>query len=493
MAGPGPDARRGGDGGAPQWTVQRLAEMAAGQLVQGDPARVCFGVSTDTRTLAPGQLFIALTGPRFDGHQFVHEAVLKGAAAVLVNPQRVTHPVPLPAPVIAVEDPLAALGRLAHAHRRAHPVPLIAVTGSCGKTTTKDLIALLLGLRYHVLKSEGTQNNAIGLPLTLLRLTAAHEVIVAELGSNHPGEIAALAAIAEPSCAVITNIGPAHLEHFGTVEGVAEEKLSLLDALPSGGQAVINADDAAMQAWLARHQTAGAQFRILTYGEGESAEFPVHHVHPSATGVTFEIKGIGTFGVHLLGRHNAMNAAAAVVCGVLFGLATPLMRYQLGLARAADRRLERVTLPNGTIIVSDCYNANPVSMAAAFEVLKTVRPGVGKIAVCGDMLELGAEAERWHEQVGELASQAGVDLLLAVGRFAPAVVRGACRGAASSCVAVACPTMEAAQQQLARIPLERQVILVKGSRGMALERIVEWLKQPRHSNHASRITHHGSS
>jgi UDP-N-acetylmuramoyl-tripeptide--D-alanyl-D-alanine ligase len=429
----------------------------------------CRGVAIDTRTLEAGEAFVALQGERFDGHAFLAQAEARGAACLIVS-----H---LPAdnrphiPVIVVADTAVALADLARAHRRRLNKTVIAVTGSCGKTTTKDLIAHILGGEGLVLKSQGTQNNHIGVPLTLLRLQPEHRYAVVELGSNHPGEIAALADIAQPNLAVITNVGPAHLEYFGSLMGVLQEKLSLLSALSEDGTAILPGDQ--LDVYLEAPRFLPERCRVIHFGTQEHCTVRLQHVRWGAEGLALQLDAaLGAWHVPLVGAHNAENALAAIACTWALGLPMAQIKARLENCVTPPMRSELIRL-EGIHLLNDAYNANPLSCARALETLLEL-PSNRRIAVLGDMLELGDYAPAAHQAIGRMAAKLGIHWVVAVGEYARYVAEGVretrsegvdvCRDAGE---ALACikPHLRSGDS-----------VLIKGSRRLGLESITESLR-----------------
>ncbi len=452
------------------WTIQQIREATEGRLVCGDDAGVVCGISIDSRRLRSGEAFVAIRGHRFDGHQFIAEALAQGASCLVVSsPSAVPGESPS-VPVILVENTTVALGDLARFHRRRLNLPVIAVTGSCGKTTTKEFIAHLLGGAPAILKTEGTQNNHIGVPLTLLRLTPEHRMAVVELGSNHPGEIAYLASIVRPTIAVITNVGPVHLEFLGSIMGVMEEKLSLLDVLPPDGCAILPGDqlDVCLEApgHLAPH------VRIVTFGTTERCDIQALDIQRSAQGMVLRLRDrVQPWLIPLVGYHNVENALAAMACTWSLGLPLSSAKERLTSIEAVPLR-SQVVRCNGLTILNDCYNANPLSVARALETLRDLEAR-RKVAIVGDMLELGSYAPSAHQAIGRLATQLGIDAVLAVGQYAEDVAQG---------VRVARPngvtTYRTVQELIAQLPRVLQQgdgLLVKGSRKLNLEQVTEFL------------------
>ena len=437
--------------------TREAADLLGGTLTGAD---VPFeGCGMDTRTLPAGALFVALPGTRVDGHDFVERARECGAAAALVS-----RPVATPLPVIRVVDTREALGRLAAHWRGRFRIPLVGVTGSTGKTTVKEMTAAVLRGVGPTLATEGNLNNDIGVPLTLARLGPEHRFAVVEMGANHPGEIAGLCAIARPRVGVVTHCAPAHLEGFGSVEGVARAKGELFAALPADGTAVVNADDAYAGLWI-RTSAAG---RRLTFGLEAVADV-TGRWEPRDTGSQVHLvtpAGEADLRLALPGRHNVMNALAAAA--VALALDVPLDAVVRGLesVRPVRGRLQ-VREARGLRVLDDTYNANPGSVAAALAVLAT-SPG-RRWLVLGDMGELGAESAELHRRMGRLAREAGVDRLWTLGALAALAAESFGEGGRSF------PSHAALAEALRTEAGPPATILVKGSRSMTMERVVEAL------------------
>jgi UDP-N-acetylmuramoyl-tripeptide--D-alanyl-D-alanine ligase len=479
-----------------RFTPDELAAATGGRWTGSPPANL-EGVSTDTRTIAPGSLFVALRGERFDAHEYLGEASSKGAAAAVVSDEFLRSsggnplvPSVAPAsagtksrdaaglPLLAVPDTLAALGAIARLHRRRFRIPFVGVTGSNGKTTTREMIAAILATRGPVLKTEGNLNNEVGVPLTLFGLGPEHVSAVIEMGMNHPGEIARLAAIAEPQVGVVTLAAPAHLEGLGTVEAVADAKAELFAGLPDGGIVVANADDPRM---LKRAQASGRRMLTFAAGRGRRGDVVVLEIlSQGADGLRFTL-GIGNRGVPvhipaLVGAHNAANAAAAAAAAIALGCTDKEIQAGLHAVKPVGRRLRLERLASGLQLVDDCYNANPASMTAALGTLLALarESGARPVAVLGDMLELGAFEAEAHRALGEEAARAGVALLAS---FGPRSAAGAEAARAAGLAETFHTTdMDALVAWTRANVLPTDVLLVKGSRGMKLERLVEALR-----------------
>ncbi len=461
------------------WTVAEILEATGGALRGGSSAASIRGISTDSRHLQSGQAFLAIRGPQFDGHAFGAAAVARGASALIVQAGQASSTGGT-VPVIAVPDTTAALGALARAHRRRVRVPVIAVTGSCGKTTTKEMLAAVLGARYRVLASVGTENNQYGVPQTLLRLMPAHEVVILELGTNHPGEIARLAAIAEPTIGVLTNIGLAHLEFLGSLGGVLHEKTALLRALGADGTAIVNGDDPVLRCALIEHPPAGA---LLRFGTGRHCDLQARRIEPLALGTRCVVDGALAptpfpVALSLLGHHQVLNALAAITCGLHLGVPSTEIARALAAMPPVPMRLEPLRV-NGLTILNDCYNANPVSMRQALEVLRQYPGERPTVFVCGDMGELGPGTRAFHREVGRWARESQVDVVVAVGTHAASVAEGVASGRDRRDGLWACATLAEAEARLDQLALTRGTVLVKGSRAMGLERLVARLMESR--------------
>ncbi len=465
---------------APRFTPDELAAATGGRWTGAAPAALD-GVSTDTRTLPRGSLFVALRGERFDAHDHLAEAAARGAAAAILSEgwlaaRPAGHPLPLPA--LAVPDTLAALGAVARHHRRRFTLPMVAVTGSNGKTTTREMIAAILATRGPVLRTEGNLNNEVGVPLTLLGLDASHLSAVIEMGMSHPGEIARLAAIAEPQVGVVTLAAPAHLEGLGTVEAVADAKAELYLGLPPGGIVVANADDARM---LKRALGSGRRMLTFASGRGRRGDVVVLELRAaSVEGLRF-VLGIGNREVEvhipgLVGAHNARNAAAAACAAIALGCTDREIARGLAAVRPVGRRLRLERLPSGVQLVDDCYNANPASMTAALEVLRDLAAASGGrgVAVLGDMLELGAFEAEAHRALGEEAARSGAAALAAFGPRSRTTAEAA--RAAGLADTFHTEDLDALVAFVRGRLAASDVLLVKGSRGMKLERLVEALR-----------------
>ena len=453
----------------PLFTVQDIVRATQGALVTGDLAVPVTGASIDSRTLGVGEAFFAIRGYRLDGHAFLAEAAGRGAACLVVH--SLHDDVPANVPLVLVEDTTKSLGLLAAYHRARFSIPVVAVTGSNGKTTTKELIAGVLGTRWQVLKPSASFNNQWGLPLTLLKLAPEHEAVVVELGTNRPGEIAHLAGLARPTVGVVTNVAAVHTEFLRSLDGVREEKAGLVRAVPADGWVVLNADDARVAG-----MTRDAAARVVTYGRAATAQVrAVGEAVEAARGVTFALEAGGARApvtLALAGRHNVVNALAAAAVGVALGV--PLEAIARGLAEAQPVAGRCVWRAAGAVrILDDTYNANPVSLRAALETVTAGRGSGRLVVVLGDMLELGAITEEAHRDAGRAVVAAGAGELVGVGRSALWAVEAA-RGAGLA-EAHHATTFEDTVAHLLKRLVPGDTVLVKGSRGMRLERVVDAL------------------
>jgi UDP-N-acetylmuramoyl-tripeptide--D-alanyl-D-alanine ligase len=447
----------------------RIAELLNGS---GDFERnaVAAGYSIDSRTIRPDELFFAVKGERMDGHDFVQQALEKRAVGAVVAGEKVGGSSSKTG-LLVVEDTLQALQILANAVRRLWAGPLIAVTGSTGKTTTKETIAHVLSSRFRVLKSEGNFNNHFGLPLMLLKLEPEHDAAVVELGMSHLGEIAALAQIAEPDTGVVTNVAPVHLEFFSSVAEIARAKYELIESLPAGGAAVLNADDEYVSQF-------GRDFkgRVITYGFGRAATVRGENLKSlGEKGSAFDIVA-GDRREHatlpLVGGHNVSNALAATAVALERGLTLSEVVSSLASLAPGDKRGQVVRIGNITII-NDCYNSNPKALAAMVDTLAAI-PARRRIVVAGEMLELGPQGEAMHRESGQHIAAKGIDVLIGVRGLASHMVEAA-KQAGISAEFVA--TSGEAGKWLATETREGDVVLLKASRGVKLEKALESWKE----------------
>jgi UDP-N-acetylmuramoyl-tripeptide--D-alanyl-D-alanine ligase len=446
-------------------TLEKIAEFisASGDFPRGE---IASGYSIDSRTISAGQLFFAVKGERLDGHDFVEQALEKGAAAVVVRNDQLSR-YRSREKLLAVEDTLIALQTLATAVRKLWGKPLVGVTGSAGKTTTKEAIAHVLSARFQVMKSEGNFNNHFGLPLMLLKLEPEFDVAVIEMGMSHAGEIRALAKIAQPEIGVVTNVAPVHLEFFDSLAGIARAKYELVESLPANGAAVLNADDEYVSQF-----GRGFKGKTVMYGTRATADIRAENIQSKGTeGTQFDIV-IGNSqeraALPLVGEHNVLNALAAVAVSVERGIKPSEAIAALSTLTPADKRGQVLHLGNITII-NDCYNSNPKALAAMVDSLATM-PAKRRIVVAGEMLELGPAGEEMHRQSGAHIAGKKIDLLLGVRGLAQAMVETANQGKTR---AEFVESSEEAGKWLACEARAGDVILLKASRGVKLEKALE--------------------
>ena len=451
-----------------------LAKIADFISATGDFPReeVAQGYSIDSRTISPGELFFAVKGERLDGHDYVSAALEKGALAAIVRKDQL-HRFPGITGLLAVDDTLVALQTLATAVRKVWGKSLIGVTGSAGKTTTKEAIAHVLASRFRVLKSEGNFNNHFGLPLMLLKVEPEHDLAVIEMGMSHAGEIRALAKIAQPDIGVVTNVAPVHLEFFDSLAGIARAKYELIESLPSSGTAVLNADDEYVSQF-------GRDFkgRVIKYGTATAADVHAENIQSKgAGGSEFDLVIDGTrehANLPLVGGHNVLNALAAVSVSIACGMKVPEAVAALSTLKPADKRGQVLQLGNITVI-NDCYNSNPKALQAMVDALSGMK-AARRIVVAGEMLELGPAGAELHRESGRRIAEKSIDVLLGVRGLAQALVDGA-REAGTHTEFVASP--EEAGEWLARETRDGDVVLLKASRGVKLEKALEIWKAKR--------------
>jgi len=448
-------------------TLSYVTGACGGELCQGLADAAVERVCTDSRRAEAGDLFIALVGDRFDGHDFVREVSEKGVCAVMV--ERRCWPIEgVNCAVILVEETRQALGRLASRYRAGFNLPVVTVGGSNGKTTTKELLASVLGQKLSVLWSEASFNNDVGVPLTLLNLRRTHGVAVVEVGTNHPGELAPLMRVVQPQFGVLTNIGREHLEFFGDLGGVAEEEGWLAELLPLHGKLFLNGDNP----WAAKIERR-TRATIVRVGLGKENDWRADAVHCSEKGVSFRVTAperrfSGEYRVNLMGRHQVMNALLAMAVAEEMGVSPAEVRQGLAACRGARMRLELREV-HGVRILDDTYNANEDSVRVALEALKELPCRGRRVAVLGDMAELGAHSSEAHAAIGRQAAETAVNRLIAVGKWA-GTVAGAARGAGLE------DTFEfedvaGAVKELSGLVEPGDVVLLKASRATGFERL----------------------
>jgi UDP-N-acetylmuramoyl-tripeptide--D-alanyl-D-alanine ligase len=445
--------------------LSEILEATGGTLIAGKPGQRVSGVSTDTRSVKRGQVFVAIKGDKFDGHRFLAQAVGKGARAVIVSSPGVR--IPAGAAAVLVEDTVKALGRIARYHRQRFHIPVIAITGSAGKTSTKEFVAAVMAKKYRVLFNQGTENNHIGVPMTLLKLTRRHQAAVIEMGTNHPGEIAWLAGNALPTVALFTNVGASHLEGLGTPEGVYQEKLSLLRSVPRDGHVIVNADDPFWSRLLKKRLSQ----KVVAYGIKARADVRAVAVTADTAGFHFKTKNGCRFTVKSPSWGAVQNALAAIACGRIFRIPEAKIAAALQKVKPAKGR-QCLTAAGGVTVIDDTYNANPVSYQNALRTLMMLPCRGRTVLVAADMLELGEYSDDLHREVGRDAAGAGVDVLFTCGRNAR-LISMAAKNKKASLDARHFSGQPALTQALKKYLRVGDVVLCKGSRGMRMEKVVE--------------------
>ncbi|MFZ2634679.1 MAG: UDP-N-acetylmuramoyl-tripeptide--D-alanyl-D-alanine ligase [Desulfosalsimonadaceae bacterium] len=461
------------------WTMDDMVSATGGEPVSGGTSASFEGVSIDSRNISPKDLFVAVRGARHDGHGFIPEVIASGVKGLVVDRRKVGSGEIASfgkqgITCMAVADTVRALGDLAAFHRRRFHIPVVAVTGSNGKTSTKEMTASVLGRKYHTLKTIGNLNNEFGVPLTLLRLDESHEAAVVEMGMNHPGEIRRLSEICQPDYGMITNIAPAHLEGLGTLEDVMAAKGELIENIKETGAVVLNGDDPC-----GLRLGASAHRRVVYFGQSKDADI---------RGISIENKGFGTQFTLMLpdrtikveipapGRFMVSNALAAAAAGFLTGVSAEDIRSGIKAFAPVHGRMNVRKSRQGVFIIDDSYNANPGSMEAAIKTLVTLKGPQKGVLAAGDMRELGADSERLHEGIGRIAAQAGVDMLFLTGEYAAAVKKGANKQGMTDDRIVVGEKPDLVER-LRGILGPGDWVLVKGSRSVGMETVVQMLEE----------------
>jgi UDP-N-acetylmuramoyl-tripeptide--D-alanyl-D-alanine ligase len=448
--------------------ISDIIKATNGSLKKGDPNAPINGISTDSRTLKNGDLFVALIGERFDAHDFAVNVIEQGAMGVVLS-HEVQGLDELKTNIIMVKDTTKALGDIARYYKNKFNITVIGITGSNGKTTTKDMASSILSEKFSVLKSEGNLNNTIGLPLTLFRLSSLYNLAVLEMGISIPGEMSQLVDIAEPKVAVITNVSSTHLEFLGSIDGVGKEKQILVESAES---AVLNIDDP----YVSRMSNV-VRGDVIFYGIDNPADV-------TAKDLVLDQDGRPEFTISVnnaheriklpsVGRHNVYNALAAISVGVMFGIGLDSIKVSLESYRQTSMRMQRLVI-DGITIINDTYNSNPVSMRVAVDLLKSLKSDGKKVMVVGDMLELGEQSEELHDATGKYIGTSGVsEILVTVGNRAVRIAESALEAGIKN--VVACKTNSEAVEYLRKKLNKGDLLLIKGSRGMKMEQIVEAL------------------
>ncbi|MDF2520324.1 MAG: UDP-N-acetylmuramoyl-tripeptide--D-alanyl-D-alanine ligase [Clostridia bacterium] len=430
------------------------------------------GVATDSRKLNKGDLFAAIKGERFDGHQFAEAAVASGAAVVLSQEK-----LDADIPYILVEDTIKALHSLAKYYKSKFDIPFIAVTGSSGKTTTKDMTASVLAEKYKVLKTEGNFNNAIGLPLTLFNLEHKHEICVVEMGMNSLGEIETLADIVRPETGIISNVGTAHIEKLKSRDNILKAKMEIFTYFDRNGTAILNGDNDMLS------KVADKQYKILRFGLNEGNDCrAVNIVEKGEEGIEFDVLYQGqkeAYHVPIPGIHNVYNALSAICIGKLYNISSSQIQSGLLNFKPSKMRMEIFTGRHDTKIINDVYNANPDSMMAAISALASMETQGRRVCIFGDMFELGEYSKEGHESVGAFAAEKEIDVIAAVGKMADYVIKGAARIKKEDMKLISYSSNQEVIDNMENIVQSQDIILIKGSRGMNMENIVESLREGR--------------
>ena len=471
-------------------TIEEIIKSTGGRLIYGSPDIPVSGISIDSRTIREGEIFVAIKGDIFDGHNFIEDAIKKGGAGAIVQEgHQITNSLHAGANstnrpnrdglIISVSNTLLALQEMARYYRDKFRIPLVGVTGSNGKTTTKEMLWYILSHRFHVLKNEGNLNNHIGVPLTLFRLDPSHHAAIVEMGVSDRGELTRLCEIAGPTAAVITNIAPTHLEKLGRIENVAEAKGEILKFIRDEGVCVLNRDDKFFDVFRGK-----ARGRVVSFGMSPLSDVYTESADMAPDGksvdnMSFRLicpAGEVDINMHVIGLHNLYNALCAAAAAYALGANLENIKY--GLEKFTPVRMRSFMEKVGEIyIINDTYNANPASMVAAIDTLKTLKKGKRKFVVVGDMLELGENEVMAHRDLGIYIAGAGVEGLIAIGEFADNVAEGAIDAGMRENRVRTFNDYPQTLEQIKEWLNAGDILLVKGSRGMKMERIVEGLKE----------------
>jgi len=450
--------------------VDEILKATQGRLISGKRDTAARGISIDSRTIKPQEVFLAIKGSNFDGHRFISQAINKGARAIIVQSQRHKLKLSFQIAVIEVKDTVKALGDIAGFHRRKFNIPVIAVTGSNGKTTTKEMISWLLSEKFKVLKNSGTKNNQIGVPLTLLGLNHSYDMAVCEIGTNHFGEVDYLANICLPNIGIITNIGPSHLEYFRNLEGVFKEKYALIAGLKNPGIAILNADDIFLKRNINRRSPS--QF-IVGFSIKNRSDFLAKHIKNFSGGIKFLVNQKYRFTLNTLGVYNIYNALAAIATSRIFGIRYDALISRLVSFDFPQSRLQLLELNNSRFI-NDTYNSNPMSLKQALATLARCIVRGRKIFVMGDMFELGSQAFLYHRRIGQEVARV-CDVLITVGEFSKSAAEAARKKGFDTRNMFVCENNLQAREVLFKKvgPGPDDIVLIKGSRAMMMEEIIK--------------------
>lgn len=450
-------------------SIQEILQATNGRLISANTTRRVFkNVSTDSRSIKPGDVFFALVGEKFDGHDYIADVIRKKAGAVIVSKKILSHS---RVPVIQVKDTTKALGHLAQFYRRKFDIPVIAITGSAGKTTTKEMIAQVLSTQYAVLKNVKTENNHIGVPQTLLRLNKHHQAAVLECGTNQPGDIEWLAEIVQPTVVVYTNIGASHLEKLKNRQGVFDEKFKMVQAMTSDGTIVFNRDDE----YLSRISRMKLTQNKITYSIENKSDYQAKQVRSVAPGrIHFSVHQ-QKYDLSAWARHNVYNALAAVACADALNIKRSNIKKSLKAFVNCPGRQEIKKFGDLTVI-DDTYNANPISFKSAVDTLSAMNVKGRKILVCADMLELGKESRKYHAELGAYTGRSSIHKVLSTGSLAR-IISQSLRQKKSRMEVQHYQSFENLMDDLENMCRQGDAVLIKGSRGMRMEKIVDALNR----------------
>ncbi len=451
-------------------TIQEILKASKGKLLKGKSAIKVKGISIDSRTFKAGDLFIAIKGNNFDGHDFINVAIEKRASSVMIAKGNVV--INKDIPVILVKDTIVALGHLARFVRTRAKIPVIAITGSTGKTTTKELVACVLETRYKVLKNVGTQNNHIGVPMTLLKLNKDHEAVILECGTNRFGDIPWLADVARPNVVIFTNIGESHLEGLKTLEGVFHEKYGLTKYMTSDDTIILNNDDRCLK----KIPDLNKKQKLISFGYEDKTDYHASQIQlVNNQKISFSVNQQKNWILRTPSAHNVYNALVAISCGRLFHI--PYNEIKKALRRFEFPCGRQTIQKKGPYwIIDDTYNANPISLRSALRTLADLKVKGRRILVCADMLELGSQARVLHRSVGKEVAELNFDLLLTFGEYAKLIAQTA-QDKDPRLVAYHCRSINQVHHRLKNFCRPGDAILVKGSRGMHMERTVDFLNK----------------
>lgn len=454
-------------------SISEITSATNGILFREGKAKVIRNLCTDTRKLKRGDFFLAIKGDKFDGHNFISVAIKKGASGIIINQNKLRPHLLFNLPntdttIISVVDTIISLGDLAKYYRKKFSIPVIAITGSNGKTTTKDMLAHILKFKYEVLKNEGTENNHIGVPLTLLRLTRKHKAAVIEMGMNHLGEIRRLTNIALPTIGIITNIGPSHLQFLKNLETVLQAKCELLENFDRRNLAVLNSDDGLLA------QAGNFSAKKVLFGIYNHGDFTASGINYKRNSSNFLVNYKYEIELSVPGEHNVYNALATIAVARELKISYEDIRKALKSFKSLQQRLNIKSL-KGIHLIDDCYNSNPLSMRCALQTITSYAANRRKIVVSGDMLELGQFSPKFHKDIGRLIAKLGIDYLITVGSLSKHMSGAALKAGMPKSQVLHFNNKTQAAQELKSIIEPQDVVLIKGSRAIKMEEIISHL------------------